>query len=377
MITVSIFSNYLNHHQVVVADELYDYLGPSFKFVVTCQPQTNELKGAEDFSDRPYCICADSNEKSRQEAMLIAELSDVCIFGACSQMYAVTRAKTNPTGLSFEMGERWLKKGWVNVFSPVLLRWLVNYKRYYQKANFHKLCMSAFAAKDDVKLGCYKGKHYKWGYYTNKSFYEREHEIFTTNKIEILWCARFIDWKHPEMAVQLAKRLTELSVPFQLKMIGAGEELVSIKNMTEQLKLSDSITFLGNVPNGEVKKQMSQSDIFIFTSDKNEGWGVVANEAMNEGCLLIGADEIGAVPYLIKDRVNGLIFKSKNIDSLIEKVLFAINDRDYARKMAKEGVRTMNEVWSAKHAAKSLIYLIDTLIKQSHSEIVEGPCSKA
>ena len=36
---------------------------------------------------------------------------------------------------------------------------------------------------------------------------------------------------------------------------------------------------------------MEQADIYLFTSDRNEGWGAVANEAMNSACAMV-ADAI-------------------------------------------------------------------------------------
>lgn len=43
--TVSFFFNYLNHHQVCVADEMYGILGEDFTFVATLPRKGQELKG--------------------------------------------------------------------------------------------------------------------------------------------------------------------------------------------------------------------------------------------------------------------------------------------------------------------------------------------
>jgi glycosyltransferase involved in cell wall biosynthesis len=45
--------------------------------------------------------------------------------------------------------------------------------------------------------------------------------------------------------------------------------------------------------------------VFIFTSDRNEGWGAVLNEAMGSGCAVVAADLIGSVPYLIEHKKMG------------------------------------------------------------------------
>lgn len=376
---VTFFWNYLNLHQVPIADAMYDLLGDNFRFVATMPRNEKELKGGADYNDRPYCVLAGESEEAHKRAMMSAEVADVCVFGACSQEYAIHRATLKPESLSFECGERWLKRGWLNILSPVLRQWWVNYMRYYRKANFYKLCSSAFAAQDDEKLGCYKNRHFKWGYFTSVGSYDDDNNSSskTTHSVRIMWCARMIDWKHPELAVECAKRMKADGYKFQLDLYGDGIMRQGLEKDVASLGLSEFVKFHGNVPNEEIQEAMRTSDIFLFTSDRQEGWGAVANEAMAAGCLLIGSDEIGAVPYLVNDGYTGLIFKSRNLESLYEKTVWAIehqNDTIVIRNAAKEALQN---IWSPQNAAKSLLTLIDNLMQGKDTPAVEGPCSKA
>ena len=122
---------------------------------------------------------------------------------------------------------------------------------------------------------------------------------------------------------------------------------------------------------------MRQHDIFLFTSDRNEGWGAVANEAMSNGCTLVASDAIGAVPYVVQDGVNGLIFENNNLDSLYEKVKFLMENPQSRIMMAKQAYISMSEVWSPQNAAKNLLQLIDDLQNGKETSIENGPCSKA
>lgn len=56
--------------------------------------------------------------------------------------------------------------GWINVLSPHLRRWWLNYQRYFRHKPFYKLNASAFAAADHRKLHTYEGRCYRWGYFT-------------------------------------------------------------------------------------------------------------------------------------------------------------------------------------------------------------------
>ncbi len=373
------YSNFLNHHQVLVADELFKHLGDDFRFVATLPRDKKELKGGQDYSSRPYCILAAESHKAYDEALWLAKEADVCVFGACSQEYAVERAKQNDYGLSFEVGERWLKRGLINILSPRLREWWWNYQRYYRNKPFYKLCSSAFAAEDDRKMLAYKGRHFKWGYFTqvDENFDLVSKQRKDKPDTRIMWCSRFLNWKHPELPVLMANKLKCKGYRFKLDMYGSGEEEDRTKQLAEKLGVDDVVKFYGALPNAEILKAMREHDIFLFTSDRNEGWGAVANEAMANGCVLVASDAIGSSPYLINDGKNGFLFKSEDVDSLTEKVEILLKNQELMHRMQDEARNTMLELWSPKKAASALLQLIDDLQNERECSIKEGPCSKA
>ena len=380
------FSNYLNHHQVPVADELSRLLGEEFRFVATLRRDEKELKGGADYSTRPYCLLAAESDEAHEEALRLALEAEVCVFGACSQEYAIERAKRNPGGLSFEMGERWLKHGWLTIGSPVFRQWAWNYFRYLRKANFHKLCCGSFTTGDDARLNAYKERHYKWGYFTSVE----EDFVKTTTpvngSVKILWCGRFLTWKHPELVVQLAARLKKDGYDFAIDMYGdegqqAPHDKVfprkNLEALIEKADVGDVVSLKGNRPNSEVLEAMRDADIFLFTSDRLEGWGAVANESMANGCALVASDAVGSTQYLVKPRETGMVFRSGEVDSLYEQVKYLLDHPEERKRIARNGRRLMVELWSPSNAAKSLLQLIDDLNAGRESSIKEGPCSKA
>lgn len=375
---VVFFWNYLNHHQMPVADEMYRLMGSDFRFVATLPRNDKELKGGVDYSSRPYCILAAESEDAHRMALEYAGTADVCLFGACSQEYAVHRAVHNPKGLAFEVGERWLKRGWLNILSPVLHRWWINYQRYYRKANFYKLCSSAFAADDDERLGCYRGRHYKWGYFPDViADFSSCKTIDNKKCIRLMWCARFIGWKHPELAIACAKRLKEEGYDFLLEMYGDGPLREKCEMTVQRAGLSDKVKFCGNVHNIRILQAMRENDIFLFTSDRQEGWGVVANEAMAAGCCLVSSNKIGAAPYLIRDGINGYLFRDGDETSLFKTIRYLIDYPGKRRQLSMQAQKDMATLWSSRRAAQNLLQLIDDFQNDRKISIKEGPCSKA
>lgn len=376
---LAIFSNYLNHHQIPLADALSALDNVEYTFVsIMGMPDFRRKLGYKE-TNKPYLLDTTLSEENKQKAKQLAIDADVAIF-ITNRMeeYEVPRLKTGK--LTFECSERWFKKKhFVNILSPKLWKHQMMYYRYGRNANLHMLCASAYAANDYYLLRSYKDRCYKWAYFTKVNDLDIDEIIRSKSqtKIRLMWCARFIDWKHPEMAIELAHRLKADGYDFGLDMYGNGplQDLIA-KKITEK-QLTDCVFLKGNAPNDEIIKAMQEHHIFLFTSDQNEGWGAVANEAMSNGCTLVASNSIGAVPFLIKDGENGVIFKSENPDSLLKKVRSLFDNRMLIETFAKQAYFDMKKVWSPENAANSLLSLISDLNSGIGCSILDGPCSKA
>ncbi|ANQ47869.1 glycosyltransferase [Flammeovirga sp. MY04] len=372
------YSLVLNHHQACLADEFYKILGDDYIFVETAK--CIEKKGStEDYSQRPYLISSWKSKQEYEKAMFLALNAEVCVFGG-HEALPFEKVRMKKGLLSFDMGERMLKRGWLNLLSPRILKMVLAYHfGGWSKKPLYKLCCSAFAASDQYKLKMFEGKCYKWGYFTEVNELEDETHNFMRldEPFYLMWCSRFIDWKHPEMAVELAKRLQVDGYNFKLNMYGTGVMKSTTMKLIKDFGLADSVHLKGVVPNEQIQQAMSRHDIFLFTSDKKEGWGAVANEAMSNKCCLVGSDEIGAVPYLVKEGFNGMVFKSKSTDALYQQVKYLLDHPAERIMMAEQGYLDMVNLWNPKNAAECLLTLIKDIQNDQETSIHVGPCSKA
>lgn len=372
------YSLVLNHHQVYVADEFYRLLGDDYAFVETSKCLDN--KGVkEDYSTRPYLVRSWKSKKAYEKAMSLALNAEVCVFSGYEAL-PFEKARMRKGLFSFDMGERMLKRGWLNLASSRILKMVMAYHfGGWSKKPLYKLCCSAFAAEDQYKLWSFKEKCFKWGYFTEvKELKDESFKLKASDEsVRLMWCARFIDWKHPEMAVKLAKILKVDGYNFHLDMYGDGEMKPTIQKLIDDFGLTDRICLRGIVPNEQIQEAMANHDIFLFTSDEEEGWGAVANEAMSNKCCLVGSDKIGAVPYLVKDGFNGMVFKNKSVDSLYQQVKYLFDHPAERRMMAEQGYRDIVSLWSPKHAAANLLTLIKDIQNGQLSSIQKGPGSNA
>ena len=372
------FSNFLNHHQTPFCNEMYKQLNGDFTFVSTEMiPEVYLKNGYPDCTNYIYNLNAYSDIEHHKKALQLGIESDIVIIGSAPYIYIKDRIRQNKH--TFIYSERFFKKGKWQQLNLKLVTYILLKHTFFRSKNQYMLCASAYTANDTEKFYAYPDKKYKWGYFTEDESLSIEQlfKIKPTGKIEIIWIARFIDWKHPEMVVELAYELKMKKYNFHITMIGHGIMFEHIKSQIARLNISDSISLLGSIPNNVVRDYLRKSNIFIFTSDQNEGWGAVLNEAMSSGCAVVASNKIGAVPYLIKHKENGLIFKTRNKFDLLNQVESLLVDAAYRERLSIEAYNTIKLMWNPRTAASNFISLSKSLLIGKGMHFEEGPCSKA
>ena len=396
------YSLILNNHQANGADELWEQTGHQYRFVELANLKAEHRKGdTRNYDICPYLLRAWKSEANWQKAMELARTAECCVFSGV-QALPFQKERMKLGLLSFDMSERWLKQGIKNILSPAISKmfWAYWFGDWKNKP-LYKLCCSAFAAGDHYRLGMYKDKCYKWGYFTSLPEVDSNYssgfdtnvevspDVSTSNITPLMWCSRYLMLKHPELPILMAHNLKKRRYRFVLDMFGCGEYEEQAIKLAKELGVEDVVKFRGTMPNEQLMREMKYHDIFLLTSDRNEGWGAVANESMANGCVLVASDAIGSVPYLVKNGVNGMVFRSastktnfdnpdqKTLDELTEKVAWLLDNKERMKEMQRAAFLTMYNTWSPKRAAQNLLQLIDDLQNDRETLIKEGPCSKA
>ena len=371
--TVLFLSNYFNHHQKPFCDAMFRLLGESYYFVET-EPMDDERKslGWGGITYPSYVIRPE--EAFTPETGALIDSADVVIIGSASNSLVKNRIRKNK--LVFRYSERPFKKKptpWR--YLPRLILW--NLRTPFWKS-VRMLCASAYTASDYAKMGLYLGKCYKWGYFPETKRYEDVDDLITAKQPgSILWVARFIDWKHPEIPLEIARRLKQEGYKFTLNMIGNGELLEATRKQVEDLGLSDCVHLPGSMSPEDVRRYMEQSQVFLFTSDRNEGWGAVLNESMNSACAVVASRAIGSVPFLVEDGVNGDIYEDGNTDDLYRRVKALLDDPARRVQKSKNAYTTITEEWNAEVAAERFVALAGSMLNGGKKDLFEtGVCSK-
>lgn len=360
-------SNYYNHHQKELCENLNNELDGSFLFIETGKMTEERIKLGWSAERNTSFVETYSQSHSK-----IIEAAEIVIWGD-APFYTVKKRLFN-NKLTFRYSERIFKE------KPGIFRFYAHlfraYYRYERFSNLYLLCASAFASFDYQKLHCFKGKAYKWGYFPE--FIETNSIVSTTkSKIEIIWVGRLISWKHPEMMINIANRLIKKMDNFHISIVGIGDLYSSMQEHIKNDNLQEHVTLYGSLSPYDVRRKMCQADIFVSTSDQNEGWGAVVNEAMNSRCAVVVSDMVGSAPYLISDGNNGCLFNNLDENDLYTKLFDLITDDTKREKYANNAYNSIEKCWNGRVASQRLIELSAKLLAGEDTPFKEGPCSKA
>jgi 1,2-diacylglycerol 3-alpha-glucosyltransferase len=148
----------------------------------------------------------------------------------------------------------------------------------------------------------------------------------------LLYVGRLDREKRVDLLLQALHRLHRPDL--QLAVAGRGARAATLQTLTRRLELDQQVVFTGYVPDQDLVALLNSADIFCMPSDA-ELQSIATLEAMGTGRPIIAA-AAGALPELVKNGVNGYLFRADEAE-------------DAARCIAK--LADQPEAWAAMGAA--------------------------
>ncbi len=169
----------------------------------------------------------------------------------------------------------------------------------------------------------------------------------------------FVGRLHPVKGVQYlieAMAIVHQESPeVKLILVGDGEERELLENLTDSLGIRECVEFAGRVPHERVQDYMNQAEVFVLPS-LSEGFPVTILEAMACG-LPIVATQVGGVPDVIKNGVNGYLVKAKDPNETVEALLKLLQDAQLRATISKTNKQKVDEYsWGRVALALEKIY---------------------
>ncbi|WP_033148152.1 glycosyltransferase family 4 protein [Prevotella sp. P6B1] len=385
MIKIVFVSNYINHHEKFFCDEISKKPGVEFHFIQTMQMDEERvnLGWSIDINSLSYCTCSYGSNGEYEKALKSCSRADVLILGSAPYEFIAERVRENK--LTFFYAERLFRNGlWHMLYPPTFFNVLKRFIIPGNKSNFYMLCASGYTALDCHKIHAFRGKYFRWGHFIEVKNFDSVDALLESKRLKhpqgvsILWVGRLIGLKHPEQAIQVAAKLKHQGYKFELNIIGTGEMEEALEQEVKEKDLTAIVHFLGVMKPQEVRSYMEDANIYLFTSDFNEGWGAVLGEAMASGCAVVTSHGIGATPFLVKHNENALIYENSNKESLFRNVKKLIESEELRTRLARNAVETMGNLWNANVGANRLYEVIKALKAGTDIPIYDyGPMSKA
>lgn len=157
-----------------------------------------------------------------------------------------------------------------------------------------------------------------------------------------LFVGRLIELKNIKMLISVFNNLPQL----ELDIAGFGEQEEELKGMA-----GPNIIFMGAINNQDLWKLYREVDVFILPS-KSEPWGLVVEEALNNGTPVIVSNKVGCRDDLVTS-TTGLVFNYNDYKDL-ERVIKQMCNVEFYNKL-RLGVSKLNFDERAKHQIEVFI----------------------
>ncbi|MDD3139853.1 MAG: glycosyltransferase family 4 protein, partial [Lachnospiraceae bacterium] len=182
--------------------------------------------------------------------------------------------------------------------------------------------------------------------------------------IELLYMGRLVKVKGIDILLKAMSKVIEMYPEIILRFVGDGPDRALFEEQTRQLGLTKNILFEGfHLDKGTYFRQ---ADIFIYPSRWQEAFGISIVEAMSYGLVCI-ASEVGGIPEIIEDGINGYLFEKEDSYRLEKKIEQAIQQiEDDGKQKIVECAKKTAQKFRIEHTVEQLEILYSSLIKKKY-----------
>jgi glycosyltransferase involved in cell wall biosynthesis len=161
--------------------------------------------------------------------------------------------------------------------------------------------------------------------------------------IRLIHVGRFSHQKNHNLLIDAFKMVSDKKNNVKLYLVGDGDLRKEIEYRVSRLNLADKVEFLG--VRDDIPDLLAKSDIFVMSSDW-EGLPLVLLEALAAGIPIVSTD-VGGVPDIIKNNINGILVKPNDPVSLSKAIIDLIENRELRKKISET-----NKIYSLKFDIK-------------------------
>ena len=173
----------------------------------------------------------------------------------------------------------------------------------------------------------------------------------------LIWVRSFHEIYNPQMAIEVLALVHKKIPTIQMIMIGPDKDGTAqkCKELAIRLGVSELIEFPGKLPKKEWLERAADFDIFLNTTHF-DNLPVSIIEAFALGLPVVSTN-VGGIPFLITDSLNGLLVQDNDREEMAEKVLLLLNNPDLVSSLSTNARKSAEQFdWnSIKSAWETLL----------------------
>jgi len=174
----------------------------------------------------------------------------------------------------------------------------------------------------------------------------------------ILAVGRFSKEKGFEYLLKSFKIVSEKEKDVKLVIVGGRRAYMKIiSSMVEALGLKDKVLLLSNISDNEIYSAFKGAE-FVVIPSIYEPFGIVALEAMYFGKPVV-AFRVGGLREIIKEGVNGILVKERDVEKLSEAIMKVLSDERLKKKLGRNG-----KLFIKNYDSKKFIDLINNFYEE-------------
>jgi len=154
------------------------------------------------------------------------------------------------------------------------------------------------------------------------------------------------------------------AVPSRLMLIGDGPDRSAAEHLALRLGVADRVHFLGKQDN--VNELLPLADLMIMPSEM-ESFGLAALEAMACSVPTI-ATQVGGVPELVTDGINGLLFPLGDVEAMAAAAIDLLRDEKRLAEMARAARTTATDHFCASRIIPLYEQYYERVIARTNAE---------
>ena len=170
----------------------------------------------------------------------------------------------------------------------------------------------------------------------------KPHSEIPRNPCHMIQVCNLIPLKRVDVTIRAFASVKKNHPGMELTVIGQGPQRAMLEELCHQLGVSESVRFLGQLPNPAVFEELSGATYFVMAS-KPEGFGIVYLEAMAAGCVAIGTEGEG-IGDLIKNGENGFLVPADDPEAIVSVIETCLSAPEQAAAIAQKGQAAANKL---------------------------------